>query len=114
MNGIAGCFSEILIDFLNQLFKGHKVIRDLTYNSTEKYGDDEQSKKVVFDLFCTCDNDEQIIVEMQRRESPSSLYQSFGKLGLKREALAWEMGEEWTSPHEHAMRSSLHSINFAA
>ncbi len=55
---------EILIDFLNQLFKGQKVIRDLTYNSTEKYGDDEQSKKVVFDLFCTCDNGEQIIVEM--------------------------------------------------
>lgn len=61
---------EILIDFLNQLFKGQKVIRDLTYHSTEKYGDDEQSKKVVFDLFCTCDNDEQIIVEMQRAEQP--------------------------------------------
>ncbi len=46
------------------------MIRDLTYNSTEKYGDDAQSKKVVFDLFCTCDNDEQIIVEMQRAEQP--------------------------------------------
>ncbi len=64
---------EILIDFLNQLFKDQavpKVIRDLTYNSTEKYGEDEQSKKVVFDLLCTCDNGEQILVEMQRAEQP--------------------------------------------
>ncbi|ODS73983.1 MAG: hypothetical protein ABS46_19750 [Cytophagaceae bacterium SCN 52-12] len=53
---------------MNQLFKGQKVIRNLTYNATEKYGDDEQSKKVLFDLLCTCDNDEQIIVEMQRAE----------------------------------------------
>ncbi len=64
---------EILIDFLNQLFKDQavpKVIRDLTYHSTEKYGEDEQSKKIVFDLLCTCDNGEQILVEMQRAEQP--------------------------------------------
>ncbi len=66
----SGPNKEILIDFLNQLFKGQKVIRDLTYNTTEKYGDDEKSKKVLFDLLCTCDNDEQIIVEMQRAEQP--------------------------------------------
>jgi predicted transposase/invertase (TIGR01784 family) len=57
---------EILIDFLNQLFQGQKVIRDLTYNPTEFFGDRYDSKRAVFDLLCTGDNGEQFIVEMQR------------------------------------------------
>lgn len=57
---------EILIDFLNQLFKGLKVIRDLTFNSTEKYGEGKDSKQVYLDLLCTGDEGEQFIVEMQR------------------------------------------------
>ncbi|MCF0056235.1 Rpn family recombination-promoting nuclease/putative transposase [Dyadobacter sp. CY356] len=57
---------EILIDFLNQLFLGQKVIRDLTYNQTELYGNNEDSKRAIFDLLCTGDNGEQFLVEMQR------------------------------------------------
>ncbi len=57
---------EILIDFLNQLFHGQKVIQDLTYNQTEFYGDNNNSKRAIFDLLCTGDNGEQFIVEMQR------------------------------------------------
>ena len=57
---------EILIDFLNQLFLGQKVILDLTYNQTEFYGDTEDSKRAIFDLLCTGDNGQQFIVEMQR------------------------------------------------
>ena len=57
---------EILIDFLNQLFLGQKVIKNLTYSQTEFYGDNGDSKRAIFDLLCTGDNGEQFIVEMQR------------------------------------------------
>jgi predicted transposase/invertase (TIGR01784 family) len=59
---------DILIDFLNQLFKGQKEITDLTYNSTEHAGDSEEFKKIFFDLLCTGENGEQFIIEMQRAE----------------------------------------------
>ncbi|HZY35502.1 MAG TPA: Rpn family recombination-promoting nuclease/putative transposase [Mucilaginibacter sp.] len=59
---------DILIDFLNQLFKGQKEITDLTYNSTEHAGDNEEFKKIFFDLLCTGKNGEQFIIEMQRAE----------------------------------------------
>lgn len=59
---------DILIDFLNQLFKGQKEITDLTYNQTEHAGDKEEYKKIFFDLLCTGKNGEQFIIEMQRAE----------------------------------------------
>ena len=36
---------ELLIDFLNELFKGKKVITDLTYNKNEHPGPLSQSVK---------------------------------------------------------------------
>ena len=59
---------DILIDFLNQLFKGQKEITDLVYGSTEHSGDQEEYKKIFFDLLCTGINGEQFIIEMQRAE----------------------------------------------
>ena len=57
---------EVMIDFLNALFKGEKQIIDIVYNPTEFAGDDKDHKKVFFDLLCTGDQGEQFIVEMQR------------------------------------------------
>ena len=59
---------DILIDFLNELFKGQKEIVDLTYNPTEYSGDKAEYKKIFFDLLCTGSNQEQFIIEMQRAE----------------------------------------------
>ncbi|OKS86042.1 Rpn family recombination-promoting nuclease/putative transposase [Mucilaginibacter polytrichastri] len=59
---------DILIDFLNQLFKGQKEIADLVYSPTEHAGDNDELKKVFFDLLCTGVNGEQFIIEMQRAE----------------------------------------------
>lgn len=57
---------DILIDFLNQLFKGEKEISDVAYSPTEHGGDNEDTKKVFFDLMCTGQNGEQFLIEMQR------------------------------------------------
>src|SRR5882757_5220058 len=59
---------DILIHFLNELFKGQKEIVDLVYSTTEHAGDISEFKKVFFDLQCTGKNGEQFIIEMQRAE----------------------------------------------
>jgi len=56
----------LLIDFLNQLFKGQKVVTDLEYSPTEHLGAGEKERKVFFDLVCTGSNGEKFVVEMQR------------------------------------------------
>ena len=56
----------VLIRFLNGLFEGEKVIKDLTYRSVEQDDDIEEDRRVVFDLYCVCENGEHIIIEMQQ------------------------------------------------
>jgi predicted transposase/invertase (TIGR01784 family) len=57
---------ELLIDFLNELFKGRKVITDLTYNKNEHSGPMPESRKMIFDLTGTGQDGEQFIIEVQR------------------------------------------------
>ncbi|WP_439327486.1 Rpn family recombination-promoting nuclease/putative transposase [Lonepinella sp. BR2357] len=57
---------DILIDFLNDLFQGRKIIKDLVYNKNEQVGDTSKLGTVIFDLICTADDDSQFIIEVQR------------------------------------------------
>ena len=57
---------DLLIDFLNELFKGRKVITDLVYNKNEHPGPGPNSRKMIFDLTCTGQDGEQFIIEVQR------------------------------------------------
>ncbi|SMD08699.1 Rpn family recombination-promoting nuclease/putative transposase [Pedobacter nyackensis] len=57
---------DFLIRFLNGVFKGRKVIVDIQYNNTEYKGPGKDYRKTVFDLYCTGDNGEKFIVEMQK------------------------------------------------
>jgi len=57
---------DILKHFLNDLFKGEKCITDISYSQNEHSGDQKESKKAIFDLYCTGDQGERFIVEMQR------------------------------------------------
>ncbi len=59
---------ELLIAFLNELFKGHKTIKDLVYNAQEKNGPAAHYRKAIFDLTCTGANGETFIIEVQRTE----------------------------------------------
>lgn len=58
---------DLLIDFLNSLFEGEHVITDLRYLNNEREGEQKDHRKVLYDLYCTTDNGEYIIVEMQNR-----------------------------------------------
>jgi len=57
---------DLLIAFLNELFRGRKIIADLYYNKNEHVGDTEDIGTVIFDLTCTADNGERFIIEVQR------------------------------------------------
>ena len=57
---------DLLIAFLNGLFRGRKVILDLRYNKNEHVGDTQSDGNVIFDLSCTATNGEQFIIEVQR------------------------------------------------
>ncbi|WP_435223954.1 Rpn family recombination-promoting nuclease/putative transposase [Niabella hirudinis] len=57
---------DLLIAFLNELFKGRKVIRDLVYNQTENGGPARHYRKTIFDVTCTGVHGETFIIEVQR------------------------------------------------
>ena len=43
---------DLLISFLNSMFDGKEVIRDLTYLNNEQLGTGELDRKAVFDVYC--------------------------------------------------------------
>ncbi len=53
---------DLLIDFLNELFAGQRRIVDLTYKKTEHLGEDESIAKAVFDLLCTDENGNYLLI----------------------------------------------------
>ena len=59
---------ELLISFLNALFSGREVVRDITYLNSEHLGSAEPDRKAVFDVYCENERGEKFIVEMQKGE----------------------------------------------
>jgi len=57
---------DLLIAFLNEVFRWRKVIIDLTYNKNEHHGDLKDEGAAIFDLLCTGDKGENFIIEIQR------------------------------------------------
>ena len=59
---------ELLMDFLNSLLEGERVITDLQYLNTEQLAERSDGRKTVYDLYCKTDTGEYIIVEMQNSQ----------------------------------------------
>lgn len=59
---------DLLIAFLNELFRGRKLIKDLVYNPQENNAPAQHYRKTIFDLTCTGADGETFIIEMQRAE----------------------------------------------
>ena len=57
---------DLLISFLNEVFRGRKHIVDLVYNKNEHPGDLKDEGAAIFDLLCTGDKGEQFLIEVQR------------------------------------------------
>ena len=71
---------ELLISFVNSLFDGKEVIKDLTYLNTEHLGNSELNRRAIFDVYCENEKGEKILIEMQKGEQQNfkdrSLYYS--------------------------------------
>jgi hypothetical protein len=44
---------SILISFLNTLFEDEIIIEDLKYMDKEQVGDEDDSRTIIFDIYCT-------------------------------------------------------------
>lgn len=64
---------DLLINFLNSLFNGEEVIKDVKYLNSENVGDVFTERKEIFDVYCENEQGEKFIVEMQ------NAYQTFFK-----------------------------------
>ena len=63
----------LLINFLNSLFDGAQVVKDVKYLNTEHFGETASARKAIFDVYCEGEDGEKFIVEMQ------NAYQEFFK-----------------------------------
>lgn len=59
---------DLLIEFLNDLLVGERTITDLVFLNTEQLPGYEQDRAAIYDIYCTTDTGEHVIVEMQNRK----------------------------------------------
>ena len=57
----------VLLAFLNALLEGERRIVDLQYLDKEKVGISDADRSLIYDVLCTTDTGEFVIVEMQQR-----------------------------------------------
>ena len=56
---------DLLICFLNSLFNGRQVVKDVSYLNPKHVGDVYTDRRAIFDVYCEGENGEKFIVEMQ-------------------------------------------------
>lgn len=60
---------NLLRRFLNALFEGEMYIESIEYRDKELLPEHVAGKKIVYDIYCTTENGEHFILEMQQEES---------------------------------------------
>ena len=63
---------DVLIDFLNMILQDHEIV-DVDFIPTEHLGLTKEDRKAVFDISCTCQNGETLIIEVQKGYQESSM-----------------------------------------
>ncbi len=59
--------ADLLIGFLNELLKGERHITEVTFLDKEQIPEYEDDRALIYDVYCTTDTGEKIIVEMQNK-----------------------------------------------
>ena len=100
---------DLLINFLNSLFEGFLVIKDVKYLNSEHVGDVYAERKAIFDVYCENERGEKFIVEMQNAyqryfKDRSLFYSTFP---IREQA---PKGAEWNFKLEHVYTVAL--LNF--
>ena len=91
---------DLLIDFLNSLFDGEQVVKDVTFLNSEHVGDVHSERKAIFDVYCENEKGEKFIVEMQNASQKyfkdRSLY--YATFPIREQA---QKGEVWNYELKH-------------
>lgn len=91
---------DLLIDFLNSLFNGEQVVKDVTFLNSEHVGDVHTDRKAIFDVYCENEKGEKFIVEMQNAYQTyfkdRSLY--YATFHIREQA---QKGEGWNYKLKH-------------
>ena len=100
---------DLLINFLNSLFEGFQVIKDVKYLNSEHVGDVYAERKAIFDVYCENENGEKFIVEMQNAyqryfKDRSLFYSTFP---IRKQA---PKGADWNFKLDHVYTVAL--LNF--
>ena len=59
---------DLLIDFLNALLKGERSVKDIRFLDKELLPEFEKDRGLIYDIYCTDENGDEFIVEMQNKE----------------------------------------------
>ena len=84
----------VLIDFLNNLLDRTPHIVDITFHDKELPAEYKKGRTIIYDIYCTIDTGEKIIVEMQNRLEPNFKSRTLF-YASKAVALQGEQGKEW-------------------
>ena len=100
---------DLLINFLNSLFDGFQVIKDVKFLNSEHVGDVFAERKAIFDVYCENERGEKFIVEMQNAyqkyfKDLSLFYSTFP---IREQA---PKGADWNFNLEHVYTVAL--LNF--
>lgn len=91
---------DLLIDFLNSLFDGEQVVKNVTFLNSEHVGDVRTDRKAIFDVYCENEKGEKFIVEMQNASQKyfkdRSLY--YATFPIREQA---QKGEVWNYELKH-------------
>ncbi len=91
---------DLLVDFLNSLFNGEQVVKDVTFLNSEHVGDVHTDRKAIFDVYCENEHGEKFIVEMQNAYQTyfkdRSLY--YATFPIREQA---QKGEGWNYKLKH-------------
>jgi len=101
---------DLLINFLNSLFDGFQVIKDVKYLNSEHVGDVFAERKAIFDVYCENERGEKFIVEMQNAyqtyfKDRSLFYSTFP---IREQA---PKGDDWDFKLNHVYTVAL--LNFS-
>ncbi|MBQ3635740.1 MAG: Rpn family recombination-promoting nuclease/putative transposase [Bacteroidales bacterium] len=84
----------ILLHFLNCLLEGERHITNLTFLDKEQVRLNNESRTLIYDVYCRTDDGEDFIVEMQNRSHPNFRERTlfYAAESISRQG---EKGEEW-------------------
>ena len=102
---------DLLINFLNSLFDGEQVIKDVRYLNSEHVGDVFAERKAIFDVYCENEKGEKFIVEMQNAfqkyfKDRSLFYSTFP---IREQA---PKGQDWNCKLDHVYTVALLNFDF--